>query len=169
MNRRCITLLMLAASTVLGACSESHQDLEQFVADVKARPAAPIAPIPTIARYQPFAYRPQGRRAPFTPTIENDQPARVGNGLTPDAERPSDPLEAFPLDGLRMVGSISRGGAVYALIQAPDKIIYRVSRGDHLGQNYGEIDSVSEHGVTLTEIVPDGRGGYVERPATIAP
>ena len=78
-------------------------------------------------------------------------------------------LEAFPLDALRLVGTISSAGVTYALIQAPDGVVYRVTHGAHLGQNYGEIDGISENGVLLTEIVPDGLGGYIRRPATIAP
>lgn len=162
-------LMLLAAVLILAGCGQSNQDLEQFVADAKARPAAPIEPIPEIEPYRPFTYRPGDRRAPFTPTIEDNEPAPAATGPAPNRNREPDPLEAFELDSLRMVGSISHGGVTYALIKAPDNIIYRAARGEHLGQNYGRIDSVSEQGVTLTEIVPDGRGGYIKRPAAIAP
>jgi len=150
------------------ACSSDKSDLQHYVAQIKARPAAAIEPIPQIAPYTPYTYRANEQRAPFTPNIP-DRKVQTSNGLTPDVDRPREPLEAYPLDALRMVGTISRAGTTYALIQAPDNVIHRVHRGNHLGQNYGEIDAVSDSGVILTEIVPDGASGYVKRPATIAP
>ena len=67
------------------------------------------------------------------------------------------------------MGTIARSGVTYALIQAPDGVIHRLRPGNHIGQNYGRIDGIPENGVLLTEIVPDGLGGYIRRPATIAP
>ncbi|WP_353158347.1 pilus assembly protein PilP [Salinisphaera shabanensis] len=153
---------------VLAGCGGDDRDLQNFVAEVKQRPAAPIEPIPEIAPYTPYTYEPDGRRIPFTPTTPRREVNR-NNDLAPDADRPREALEAFPLDSLRLVGTISSRGVTYALIQAPDGVVYRVTRGAHLGQNYGEIDGISDNGVLLTEIVPDGLGGYIRRPATIAP
>lgn len=153
---------------LVAGCGADNSDLQSFVAEVKARPAAPIEPIPEIAPYTPYTYRAEDRRAPFTPTAPRRE-VTSNSDLAPDPNRPRDPLEAFPLDALRLVGTISRAGVTYALIQAPDNVIHRLHRGDHLGQNYGEIDGISENGVLLTEIVPDGLGGYIRRPATIAP
>jgi type IV pilus assembly protein PilP len=153
---------------LVAGCGGDSSDLQDFVDRVKARPAAPIDPIPEIAPYTPYTYRAQDRRAPFTPTTPRRE-VKSKSDLAPDAGRASEPLETFPLDALRMVGTISRSGVTYALIQAPDDVIHRVRPGQHLGQNYGEIDDISEGGVLLTEIVPDGLGGYIRRPATIAP
>ncbi len=153
---------------VLAGCGGDDRDLRDFVAEVKQRPAPPIEPAPEIAPYTPYSYEPRGRRTPFTPTAPRRDFDR-NNDLAPDVDRPREALEAFPLDALRLVGTISSAGVTYALIQAPDGVVYRVTHGAHLGQNYGEIDGISENGVLLTEIVPDGLGGYIRRPATIAP
>lgn len=158
-----VGLCLLAAG-----CGGDSSDLQDFVARVKARPAAPIEAIPEIASYTPYTYRGDDRRAPFTPTTPRRE-VKSKSDLAPDANRANEPLEAFPLDSLRMVGTISRAGVTYALLQAPDNVIHRVRPGQHLGQNYGEIDGISDGGVLLTEIVPDGLGGYIRRPATIAP
>ena len=157
------SLCLLAAG-----CGADNSDLQDFVAQVKARPAAPIEPIPEIAPYTPYTYRADDRRAPFTPTAPR-RDVSSNSDLAPDPDRAREPLEAFPLDSLRLVGTIARSGVTYALIQAPDGVIHRLRPGNHIGQNYGRIDGISENGVLLTEIVPDGLGGYIRRPATIAP
>lgn len=166
MTRRTLILVVLAVASLSG-CGGDNADLERYVAEVKARKAASIEPIPEIAAYEPYTYRAQDRRAPFTPTMP--EPERSNSSLAPNLNREREPLEAYPLDALRMVGTISRSGVTFALIQAPDNVVYRVTRGNHLGQNYGEITAVSGNGIALTEIVPDGMGGYDERPAAIAP
>ena len=157
-----------AACGVVTGCTSPEPDLARYVATIEARPTAPIEPIPPIAPYTPYTYRAEDRRAPFTPTTP-ERSAQSNSGVMPDSDRPRDPLEAFALDSLRMVGTITRGGTTYALISAPDNVVHRVRRGNHLGQNDGEIDAVSDSGIVLTEIVPDGAGGYTKRPATLAP
>lgn len=160
---------LLMIGLLLAGCGGRHSDLRQFVADVKARPAGPIKPIPQVSHYDPYAYNVNGRRAPFTPNIPNPHDQTVHHGLAPDFNRPRGPLEHFPLDALHMVGTITSAGTTYALIHAPDDVIYRAARGDHMGQHFGRITSVSDQGVTLVEIVPDGSGGYTKRATAIAP
>ncbi len=82
--------------------------------------------------------------------------------------RPREPLEEFPMDSLRMLGMVTAQDHRYALIKAPDGVVHRVAMGDHLGQNYGEVVRITESEVGLKEIVPDGFGGWVERPAKLA-
>lgn len=159
--------LMLAAALGLAACGGDHSDLERYVAEVRARPSEAIEPIPEIADYAPYTYRADDRRGPFTPNMPES--TRRDSGPTPDTDREREPLEAYPLDALRMVGTISRGGTMYALIEAPDSIIHRVTQGDHMGQNYGQVTAVSDNGIALSEIVADGAGGYVQQPAALAP
>lgn len=159
---------MAGLCLVLAGCGGDDRDLKDFVAEVKQRPAAPIEPIPQIAPYTPYTYEANGRRTPFTPTAPRRDVNR-NSDLAPDTNRPREALEAFPLDSLRLVGTITSGGVTYALIQAPDGVVHRVTRGAHLGQNFGEIDEISDSGILITEIVQDGLGGYTRRPATIAP
>lgn len=157
----------MCACLVLAGCGSNTSDLADFVARTRAQPAPPVAPMPVIASYQPYVYKPDGRRSPFA-APQDARPANP-NGVRPDRNRPLDPLEQYPLDALRMVGTITSDGVTYALIAAPDRIVHRVAPGDHMGRHYGRVDAISPAGVTLTEIVPDGNGGYVRQGAALAP
>jgi type IV pilus assembly protein PilP len=101
-----------------------------------------------------------------------DVPERAKNGPNsvqgPDPNRPREFLEQFPLDTMHMVGTLSVNGGTFGLLQTADGLIHRVSVGNHIGQNYGRIMSISESEISLVEVIPDGLGGYLERPASIA-
>ncbi len=154
--------LMLA----LAGCSGDMSDLQSYVNEVKARPGGRIEPLPQIEPPPSFAYAAATERPPFTPYRPGaDQP---GGGPRPDAARPKDFLERYPLDTLRMVGSIAREGSLYGLVQDPDGLIHRILPGNYLGQNDGRVTDISDGEIALVEIVPDGVGGYVERPAGLA-
>lgn len=162
---RCLLLALLLAG--LSGCGIIGMgDLEDFVAQEKAKKAAKIEPIPQIKQYEAFAYTEGSRRDPFVPTAP--QSTVGGGGLQPDIHRNREPLEEFPLDALRMVGTILINNQTYALIKAPDKVVHRVARGNHMGQNYGTITKIDDSEITLTEIVPDGFGGWTHRPASLA-
>jgi type IV pilus assembly protein PilP len=164
-------VLATAFAALLAGCGGGDRsDLERYVAEVKARKSSNIQPIPEIQPYQPYSYRPADRREPFTPTLLGAASGEQGDGsgVQPDRDRPREPLEKYPLDSLRMKGTLSAGGILYALIQDSEGIVYRVTRGDHMGQNYGEIIGITPSEVNLIEVVPDGLGGYMERSANIA-
>ncbi len=91
-----------------------------------------------------------------------------GSGIRPDVNRPREALEEYPLDSLRMVGTLEQGGQMWALVRAEDGTIHRVQPGNYVGQNYGRITRITESKIELVEIVPDGLGGWMERPATLA-
>ncbi|PPE75303.1 hypothetical protein C3942_04670 [Solimonas fluminis] len=150
---------------MLSACGNGQKDLEAWVTEVKARPPAPIEPIPQMKQYESFTYDAAGRRDPFA----SIQPSRQASnsGIKPDLNRNKEPLEEFPLDGLRMVGTVDTKGKVFALIKAPDGVVHRVTVKNHMGQNYGEIVSISEAEVGLMELVADGFGGWIQRPASL--
>ena len=157
--------LLLAGMALLSACS-SDDDLQQYIAQVKARKSNKIDPIPQIKQYEAFAYVAGDRREPFTPSLPES--ARNGGGVRPDMSRNREPLEEFPLDALRMVGLINFNKVVYAMVRAPDGVIHRVTVGNYMGQNFGKITNISESEVSLDEIVPDGFGGFKEQPASLA-
>jgi type IV pilus assembly protein PilP len=92
--------------------------------------------------------------------------AAGGNGLKPDLQRRREPLESYPLDTLRMVGTLEQAGLRYALLQA-DKTVLRVKVGNYVGQNFGMISRITESAVELKEIVQDASGEWIERPATL--
>lgn len=160
----------LTGVVLLAGCSRDMSDLERYVGEVKARQSRQIEPIPQPRIFEPFAYIPGGRVDPFIrlePETASDGFV-ADRGLRPNINRNKEPLEEFPLDGMRMVGTILFNSRVYAMIRAPDGVIHRVTRGNHMGQNYGEITLIDEGQIQLNEIVPDGFGGWVQRPAVLA-
>ena len=105
-------------------------------------------------------------RSPFVPT----PPARsdLAAGVRPDVKRPREFLEQFPLDTMRMVGTLNLQGRNYGLVQGKDGLVHRVLPGNFVGQNDGKIVGMSPTKISIIEIVPDGLGGYIERPAGLA-
>ena len=161
-------LLAAAVATLLAGCSGGHDDLRSYIDTIKAKPGGRIEPLPEIRPAPTFDYVAGERRSPFMPDSPqrrvSDNPAAVQG---PDFNRPREYLEDFPLDTLRMVGTLERNARQYGLVQTNDGLIHRVSVGNHLGQNFGRIISINESQIALIEIVPDGLGGYLERPAAI--
>jgi type IV pilus assembly protein PilP len=166
LSMRWVAAAMVAAS--LSACSGANDDLRAYIDEVKARPGGRIEPLPPVEPAPIYAYEPGPRRSPFTP----DAPQRrVGNDPNsidgPDANRPREFLEQFPLDTLRMVGTLADRRASFGLVQTTDGLVHRVAVGNHMGQNYGRIVAISDSEIQLVEIISDGLGGYLERPAAI--
>ena len=177
MNLRLISaaaLRLLAAGGIalaLSACGRSitstpgdAPNLEKWTADVRARPAPPLDPLPVMQQFETFEYTAQTMRDPFSDAWSNAD----SGGLRPDPNRRKEPLEAFPLDSLDMVGTIGNGAGMVALVMGPDKVTYRVRPGVYLGQSDGRVTAVREDGIELIELVPDGAGGWLERPASLA-
>lgn len=139
--------------------------LDRWVADVRARPAPPLDPLPVLQQFETFEYAAQGLRDPFSDRwVDGGE----GGGLRPDPNRRKETLEQYPLDSLDMVGTLHGGADLVALVLAPDKVTYRVRPGTYLGQSDGRVTSVHEDRIELVELVPDGAGGWLERPASIA-
>ena len=139
-------------------------NLEKWVEDVRARPAPPLEPLPVMQQFETFEYAAQTLRDPFSNAWSNSDTG----GLRPDPDRRKETLEQYPLDSLDMVGTIGKGAGLVALVMGPDKVTYRVRPGNYLGQSDGRVTSVREDGLELVELVPDGAGGWLERPASIA-
>jgi type IV pilus assembly protein PilP len=158
-------LLLVLMAGLLAGCTSDTKEVEAWVAEVKARPAPPLDPLPVMKQFETFEYNPEGLRDPFAvPTPDRDS----GSGLRPDPNRRKEALEAYPLDGLNMVGTIGTGRNLIGLVLAPDRVTYRVRPGNYLGQNDGRITAVYEDRIEMVELVPDGAGGWLERQAKIA-
>ncbi len=158
-----------AAMLVLtSGCSNRMDDLEAYIDQVKARPGGRIEPLPEVRPAPSHVYGSgrAGIRSPFTP--DTPTVARPGGVGAPDRDRPRQYLEQFPLDTMRMVGTLDLRDQTFALVQTRDGLVHRVAPGNYLGQNDGRITSISESEIRLTEIVADGLGGYMERPAALA-
>jgi type IV pilus assembly protein PilP len=158
--------------TLLTGCGRSMDDLERYTEQIQARKPGRVEPLPEVKPYQPFEYQAENRRDPFDSSVIAATSAKAGHptnpDLTPDPTRPPEFLETFPLDSLRMVGTMEQGTTLWALIKTPDSTIQRVVAGNHLGQNFGKIEHITDAGIELTEIIPDGFGGWRERGGFIA-
>lgn len=163
-----IAIIASLAAMLLGlaACS-SNDDLHQWVAQEKARKGAPLPPLPVVKTFETFIYQDQDKRDPFEPGPTAVASAN-STGPQPDQNRVREPLESYPLDSLKMVGTIGRGGSMEALIKDPQGVVHPVRVGNYLGQSYGHVTNIAEDHVDLVELVPNGTGGWMERNASIA-
>jgi type IV pilus assembly protein PilP len=158
--------LTALAALMLAGCSNDMEKLEQQVAEIKGRPGERIEPLPEIKPYESFTYNAANLRSPFVPSppVRSD----MASGIRPDVKRAREFLEQFPLDTMRMVGTLQLQGHNYGLVQGKDGLVHRVLPGSFMGQNDGRIISITSTRISIIEIVPDGLGGYIERPAALA-
>ena len=163
-------LVLLATAIFLSGCTRGMSDLRTWVAQEKVKRGVPIQPLPVIKTFETFTYADQDKRDPFSPSTTELQTAdgNRASGPRPDADRAKQPLEMFALDSLKMVGTVGAGTAIQVLIKDPGGVIHRVHLGEYLGQNYGRVTVVSDDHIELVEMVSNGNGGWMERPASIA-
>ncbi len=163
--------------TALGGCvSTDISDLEQFMAEVLARPGGAVTPLPEIEPYEAYAYQSGANdaRDPFRPYYLTVIPEGDESfGLTEEqkeevSHRNKEELEQFELDSLRMVGTLQSDADQWAIIVAPEGEIYRVTVGNYVGRNTGKVLNVSEDKIEVRELVKDGQGRWSERQAAIA-
>lgn len=153
----------------LAGCGGGQGDLDQWLAQEKAKKGGPLDPLPVIKTFETFEYKAQDLRDPFGASRqEQEEMAAADAGPRPDQNRQKEELERYPLDGLKMMGTLGTGANMEGLVKDPDGIIHRVRPGHYLGQNYGRITSMSEGQIDLVELVPNGVGGWMERPASMA-
>jgi len=156
-------VLVSAVVVVLAGCSSRDTELSQFIAQTKQEQATGVKPLPEVKPYETFVYADQSIRSPFVPGGSGSS----SPGLRPDSHRNREFLEQFALDTLKMVGTLNMSGKSFGLVQTRDGLVHRVLPGNYLGQNDGRVLSVTASKINVTEIVPDGLGGYMERPAAL--
>jgi type IV pilus assembly protein PilP len=149
------------------ACSSRDSDLDQFIAATKKETGGNVAPLPEVKPYQSFTYTAQSLRSPFVPGGTGGA-AGSNSSIRPDSKRNREFLEQFSLDTLRMVGTLKLAGKTYGLVKTKEGLVHRVLPGNFIGTNDGRILDVAPSKISLVEIVPDGLGGYMERPAALA-
>lgn len=165
LKRTCLCLGLVTVS----ACSQDVSDLQSFIAQTKSANVGSVAPIPQFKPYESFSYSAVELRDPFVATIDiNEDETTKTSLLNPDSTRPKQPLEDFPLDTLRMVGTLEQDDQTWGLIKDPQNVVHRVQVGNYMGQSEGRVTEINESSISLVEIVPDGIGGYIERDASIA-
>lgn len=162
---RSLFQLFLIASYFLslGGCSKhaQYQDLQQFIAQTQQIPAQPINPLPKFQTVQKFSYSAANLRDPFQKVVKHS-----ANGIQPDKDRPKEPLENYPLDGLKMVGVLVENNKIWGIVIAPDSSVFRVKAGNYIGQNYGRITAITPAEITILEIIPEG-DGWTQRKASL--
>lgn len=163
-------LLALAAAAALAACSADQDELQQWMAQ-QAREVKPnVTPLLPPKKFEPEPYAMAQAVEPFSAqklSVAIKPEAEHQNGvLASELNRRREPLEAFPLDSMHMVGSVSKKGQPFALLKV-DNLLYQVKVGDHLGQNYGRITRIGETEIALREIVQDAAGEWIERPVAL--
>jgi type IV pilus assembly protein PilP len=160
-------LAIITAALFLAACGgEEHQDLKEelkvLTKDLRGR----IEPLPVVKPYEPVPYKAFEMPDPFGAAkielaIAAAAKSKVGANA-PDTARPKEPLEAYPLESLKMVGTLAQKGVTYALVRA-DASVYRVKAGNYLGQNFGVITGITDNQINLKELVQDASGDWTER------
>ena len=171
MKTRLNTSSLLGISLItllLSACSKDNSDLYAFIEQTKNTSVGSVQPLPQFKPYESFTYTAGELRDPFVANVELEQQQNVAGGPSPNKQRPRQPLEAFPLDTLAMVGILEQQDNQWALIKDPQNVVHRVQLGNYMGRNEGRVVEITESNIRLIEIVPDGIGGYVEREAAIA-
>jgi len=168
-----LKILMPVLILSITACQQEKDDLNAYVAKIKARPPSAIAPIPVLKPYEKFEYAASDLRNPFLPVVVDlpdaavEEKVIVDNGIRPDTNRLKEALEEYNLAELSLVGTLEQE-SMWALIRSPEGVIHRVQVGNYIGKNYGQILAISETEVAIKETIPDGNGGYVHRNNTLA-
>jgi type IV pilus assembly protein PilP len=150
----------VAAATVWKTCASSSTTA---YADRKPK----VEPLPEIKMQETFIYNSENLPDPFAAFNLKPQSSTSASGPRPDPNRRKEPLEDYPLDSLKMVGTLTRGKQAWAVIQAPDGTVHRAQVGDHLGQNSGMINKITEEKVDLIELIQGTMGDWVEREANL--
>jgi type IV pilus assembly protein PilP len=171
LNGRILWLFFLFSLSVLTGCANPNLDeLSGFVAQQKAMPPERIEPLPEIKQIETFIYSDTGRRNPFIDMFgdQAETASVAGSGIRPDFNRRKEELESYPLDSIRMVGTLEQVGATWGLVKTKEGTVHKVKSGNYMGQNHGRIVLITEDRIELNEIVQDGSGGYIERQASLA-
>lgn len=171
-------LCLLAGAALSGCVSNNMSDLEQYVQRVLAQKSGNIEPLPEIKPYKRYLYQSaaKGLRDPFKPFYQEKAQETAKKALSPEQQkllneiknRNPEELEHFPLDSLRMVGTIRDKGKLWAIVVDPTGTVHRVEKGNYMGQNYGKITNITDDHIELREIISDGQGGYTTRKASLA-
>ncbi|MBN8885991.1 MAG: pilus assembly protein PilP [Rudaea sp.] len=158
--------LIVPLLLALAGCMKGDADLRKWVADEKNLPGGPLPPLPVLKTFETFEYKAQAQRDPFAPSLAEQKAEEAEKVAMPDPH-PKEKLEDFALDSLKMVGTIGAGASMLGLIRDPEGTVSTVRPGNYVGQNNGKIKAVSANSIDLVELISNGNGGWMERPAAI--
>jgi type IV pilus assembly protein PilP len=160
-------LLFLAALALAACGGDEHgdmkQELNQLTKDFRGR----VEPLPQVKPYEPVPYTAEGQVDPFRPeridvAQQRISPTASSSRIEKERDRPKEPLEAFPLESIQMLGTITQANEVFALVKAGPNL-YRVKKGNYMGQNFGVVTGIDESQISLKELIQDSGGEWVER------
>jgi type IV pilus assembly protein PilP len=171
MNHRLRTTAALGVcAALLAGCSADQDELRAWMEQQKREVKPNVGPLQPPKKFDPAPYTSAQAVDPFSSqklTVALKQEARQPNSLlSTELNRRKEPLEAYPLDSMTMVGSVDKGGQPFAILKV-DNLLYQVKVGDYLGQNYGRVTKIAETEVDLREIVQDASGEWIERPVAL--
>lgn len=165
-------LLGVFATVLLSGCSASFEDVESQMEAIRQKPRGRVEPPPEFTPMPTYTYAAHQLRSPFAAPASADQLiTETGKKVEPDFTRPQEYLERFNLEALRFRGTLQgmqrADGQLYALIEDGNGGVQRVKVGNYLGKNQGRIIDITPTQISIVEIVPDGRDGWVERPRSL--
>lgn len=173
MSARHLLAIAAAGALVAGCGASGQEELQQWMTEQRAATKPQVTPIPEPKKFTPQAYTQETSTEPFsnvklTQALKRESASATSNAalVAPELARRKEPLEAYPLDAMKMVGSLIKEDQPVALLRV-DNLLYQVKPGNYLGQNYGKIVKVSETEIELREIVQDAAGEWTERTATL--
>ena len=165
-NRAARAACMALAAFALAGCGADLDGLQTWMDQQKREVTPNVPPLTPPKKFDPQPYVVADAVDPFSNqklavALKRDERA-PSSLLAGELKRRKEPLEAYPLDSMTMVGSLNRVGKPYALLRV-EGLLYQVKVGDYIGQNYGRILKVSETELVLREVVQDAAGEWIER------
>ena len=170
MRRHPLSILAAVVAVLLVGCTADTDELQGWMDQQRREVKPSITPLIPPKKFDPAPYSSAQAVEPFSAqklSVALKQEARQPNSLlAAELNRRKEPLEFFTLDGMVMVGSVTKQGRPFALLRV-DNLLYQVKIGDYLGQNYGKITKITETEIALREIVQDAAGEWIERPSSL--
>jgi len=165
--KRALPIALAAAALVAGCGGDEHGDLKQELAELTKDFRGQVPPLPQVKPYEPVPYTSEGQVDPFRAdrieVAQSGHPSSdTSSKIAAEEKRVKEPLEAFPLESIQMLGTITQETQTFALVKAGPNL-YRVKKGNYMGQNFGVITAIDEGQIKLKELVQDGSGEWVER------
>lgn len=167
-----IVVLLMSVTTVLAGCGDAGvPEVKQWMEEIRRQTPVRVQKLSEPKKFTPFVYAAKEEVDPFNAAklsvaLAKAQALSGASKLKPDLERRKEPLESYPLDTIKMVGTLQKPGFNYALLQV-DKVVFQAKVGNHIGQNFGRITKITDTEVGLVEIVRDASGEWVEREAKL--
>lgn len=155
-----------ALSAGLTGCGfEEGDDLDQYMRDATKDVKPRVKPLPEVQPYMALQYNADGT---LVDPFRARKAVNKSSVLQPNLNRPKEPMEAYPLESLKYVGSMSKSKLTYALLKTPDESVQQVKLGNYVGQNFGRVTQIKDDEVVLTELVQDDlTGDWVERTTSL--